>query len=254
MGAVLILTGIWIFSVVLATPMYLFHSLVNYDADIHIEGLNLNTISYCVEDWPIENGRVYYSAFSLILQYIVPILIVSAAYFRIYYKLKHRLVITGSSITGAGASRTTTEIRDRERGRRMQRTNYLLISIAVIFGVSWLPLNLFNLFADIYLARNPITQDILVTYAVCHMMGMMTACSNPLLYGWLNDNFRKEFNEILCRRDSSILLTGNGKFNKNRRQSQEMTHQVGFKSRGNIDTAVTDINGGVQTELTVLVR
>lgn len=25
-----------------------------------------------------------------------------------------------------------------------------------------------------------------------------TACSNPLLYGWLNDNFRKEFNEILC--------------------------------------------------------
>lgn len=26
----------------------------------------------------------------------------------------------------------------------------------------------------------------------------LTACSNPLLYGWLNDNFRKEFNEILC--------------------------------------------------------
>lgn len=30
----------------------------------------------------------------------------------------------------------------------------------------------------------------------------LTACSNPLLYGWLNDNFRKEFKEILkcCRR------------------------------------------------------
>lgn len=24
-----------------------------------------------------------------------------------------------------------------------------------------------------------------------------SACSNPLLYGWLNDNFRKEFKEIL---------------------------------------------------------
>jgi hypothetical protein len=24
----------------------------------------------------------------------------------------------------------------------------------------------------------------------------ISACSNPLLYGWLNDNFRKEFNEI----------------------------------------------------------
>lgn len=30
------------------------------------------------------------------------------------------------------------------------------------------------------------------------MLLCFTACSNPLLYGWLNDNFRKEFNEILC--------------------------------------------------------
>lgn len=31
------------------------------------------------------------------------------------------------------------------------------------------------------------------------MIGMSSACSNPLLYGWLNENFRKEFKEILCR-------------------------------------------------------
>jgi len=32
------------------------------------------------------------------------------------------------------------------------------------------------------------------------------ACSNPLLYGWLNDNFRKEFNEILsCNRANHQL-------------------------------------------------
>ena len=28
------------------------------------------------------------------------------------------------------------------------------------------------------------------------MLGMSSACSNPVLYGWLNDNFRKEFVEI----------------------------------------------------------
>ena len=32
-----------------------------------------------------------------------------------------------------------------------------------------------------------------ITYSVCHMTGMSSACANPLLYGWLNDNFRKEF-------------------------------------------------------------
>lgn len=29
------------------------------------------------------------------------------------------------------------------------------------------------------------------------MMGMSSACSNPVLYGWLNENFKKEFREIL---------------------------------------------------------
>jgi hypothetical protein len=40
----------------------------------------------------------------------------------------------------------------------------------------------------------------------------LTACSNPLLYGWLNDNFRKEFYEIfkVC------------KINKNRRSNSEL--------------------------------
>jgi len=27
-----------------------------------------------------------------------------------------------------------------------------------------------------------------------------SACANPVLYGWLNDNFRREFVAVLCRR------------------------------------------------------
>lgn len=37
-----------------------------------------------------------------------------------------------------------------------------------------------------------------VSYAICHMMGMSSACSNPILYGCLNENFWKEFKEIMC--------------------------------------------------------
>jgi hypothetical protein len=31
-----------------------------------------------------------------------------------------------------------------------------------------------------------------------YQISCTTACSNPLLYGWLNSNFKKEFQEILC--------------------------------------------------------
>ncbi|XP_062703012.1 neuropeptide F receptor-like [Aedes albopictus] len=210
MGAIVILTGIWIFSLVLASPMFITRRLIHYD--VNLASLGIEYISYCIEDWPMARGRVYYSVFTLCVQYLLPILIVSIAYLRIYLKLKHRLVVTTTTVSTNVNSKDSQPVRERERGRRMQRTNYLLISIALIFGISWLPLNLFNLFADLYLSG--ITQEIMVAYAICHMMGMSSACSNPLLYGWLNDNFRKEFNEILCRKESSTLVAngaGGGK-------------------------------------------
>ena len=33
---------------------------------------------------------------------------------------------------------------------------------------------------------------------VCHLLVLGSACFNPLLYGWLNDNFRREFIKALC--------------------------------------------------------
>jgi neuropeptide F receptor len=228
MGAVFILTGIWIFSVLLASPMYIFHSLISYD--VNMSNFGITAIRYCVEDWPIEHGRAYYSTLSLCVQYLLPILIVSLSYLRIYSKLRNRLVVTGGNVNNTRPPAS----RERERGRRMQRTNCLLISIAVIFGVSWLPLNLFNLLADVYFPKQSTSQTMMIWYAICHMMGMSSACSNPLLYGWLNDNFRKEFNEILCRKnESSINPSSNGKVNVRNCSLPEIS-RIDQKSRLNL--------------------
>ncbi|XP_021693392.1 neuropeptide F receptor isoform X2 [Aedes aegypti] len=253
MGAIVILTGIWIISLVLASPMFITRRLIHYD--VNLPSLGIEYISYCIEDWPMARGRVYYSVFTLCVQYLLPILIVSIAYLRIYLKLKHRLVVTTTTVSTNSNSMDSQPVRERERGRRMQRTNYLLISIALIFGISWLPLNLFNLFADLYLSG--ITQEIMVAYAICHMMGMSSACSNPLLYGWLNDNFRKEFNEILCRKESSSLVAngaGGGKTVSRKIRTTgpapEVT-QVGVLCR-QTTTSSTVVDSGDQTELTEL--
>lgn len=77
--------------------------------------------------------------------------------------------------------------------------------------------------------------------------GMSSACSNPMLYGWLNDNFRKEFNEILCRRRMAHL--SGVKVTKLKASSTvtSVTHkQVGLLKP--LNTA------DYQSELTVLVR
>ena len=37
----------------------------------------------------------------------------------------------------------------------------------------------------------------MLTFMICHMIGVSSACTNPILYGFLNDSFVKEFN-LLC--------------------------------------------------------
>lgn len=163
-GAFLILILIWFIAVMCSAPLFIYRDLVHYH--VNFSSLNFDhTIFYCHEMWPELpwlDGRVYYSIFSLTLQYFIPIFVVSSAYMKIYFRLKKRFVI-----------QNVPSIDDRiqnRRGRRMKRTNCLLISIALIFGFSWLPLNFFNLYAD--LNGTKMTQTVYIIFAICHMAGM----------------------------------------------------------------------------------
>lgn len=186
-GAVLILMLIWIFAILLALPLFIYKKLNHHDINLtdEIDGLN-----FCIESWPDEHGRAFYSIFSLAFLYILPIIILTVVYVRISYKLRCRFT--------AGFANSDESNRRQLRGRRLHRTNLLLSSIAVIFCISWMPLHLFNLIADLYSNDiNFTSQSLKIAYAICHLMGMSSACSNPVLYGCLNDNFLKEFKDIL---------------------------------------------------------
>ncbi|OWR47452.1 neuropeptide receptor A4 [Danaus plexippus plexippus] len=116
------------------------------------------------------------------------------------------------------------QIHRRLRGRRRttRKTPAILIAIAVTYVISWLPLNVFNLVADFSKDAILDEKSMTITYAICHMFGMSSAVSNPLLYGWLNDNFRKEFEEILCCCRQKRQKNKNSRIN-NRKMDTELT-------------------------------
>lgn len=174
LGAFLILAMIWIIAVMCSAPLFIYRSLFQYEINLTSIGFK-HTISYCNEQWPelpFFDGRVYYSIFSLALQYFIPILVVSSAYMKIYFRLKKRFVV----------AQNIPSVDDRiqsRRGRRMKRTNCLLISIALIFGASWLPLNFFNLYADMNDIK--MTQNVYIIFACAHMAGMSSGKWNSLM-------------------------------------------------------------------------
>lgn len=202
-GAVLVLVGIWTLSCLLAAPLFIWRTLKHHDLDF--PAIGLTSVEFCLEEWPTDHGRAYYSIFTIIFQYFVPVTIISFAYmgtsiysfsstfkfWRWYWrkwhpklrlevpdrdslignchepplnpliypevkkdlissigickKLRYRMrpgTTSNANVQGsAGCS-------DRDT-RRVRRTNVLLISIAVIFGISWMPLNVLNVVADL---------------------------------------------------------------------------------------------------------
>ena len=42
-------------------------------------------------------------------------------------------------------------------------------------------------------------EQLCIIFAICHAIGMLSACANPIIYGFLNENFHREFIDIFNR-------------------------------------------------------
>ncbi|CAG2116403.1 unnamed protein product, partial [Medioppia subpectinata] len=88
LGNIFKLSFIWLAAILLALPLFLFRTVETHQLDMPW----LKSINFCVERWPIAHGRGYYSVFSMVFQYFVPILIVSIVYTRLCMKLRTRAI------------------------------------------------------------------------------------------------------------------------------------------------------------------
>ncbi|TKS65931.1 Neuropeptide Y receptor type 2 [Collichthys lucidus] len=78
--------------------------------------------------------------------------------------------------------------------------------MVVVFAVSWLPFHAFQLATDI---DNTVLdmRDYRLLYTVFHVIAMCSTFANPLLYGWMNRNYRAAFLAVFkCRRGVRLAL------------------------------------------------
>jgi hypothetical protein len=124
---------------------------------------------------------------------------------------------------------------------RRRKMNVLLSCIALIFAVSWLPLNLFNILSDTKLSIIKPDHFFYVLNAVCILLGMSSAMSNPVLYGLLNENFKREYAKLFSKFCKRVCVcwggnqaSGEMEFNRNVTNNVEMarsSHRVLVNNR-----------------------
>ena len=80
---------------------------------------------------PFSFFRIVYDVSRCFVQFVLPLGVVLCMYISIFYKLKERPLSQHS-----------------ENNQRRRRTNIMLISVSIIFFLSWLPLNTLNFLLD----------------------------------------------------------------------------------------------------------
>ncbi|XP_029963170.1 neuropeptide Y receptor Y7 [Salarias fasciatus] len=187
----LIMALTWTVSAILAAPLAIFREYRNEE----IPSIDLH-IAVCSEKWPRGTSRdgVIYSLSMLLLQYIIPLAIISYAYICIWVKLKNH--ISPSSRNDSIA--------------RRKKTTKMLALVVVVFAICWLPFHVFQLASDLDLVLR--FQEFKLIYTLFHIVAMCSTFANPLLYGWMNKNYRNGFLMVFRCEDKPDSFHTEGSF------------------------------------------
>ncbi|KAK7135138.1 hypothetical protein R3I93_018290 [Phoxinus phoxinus] len=139
----------------------------------------------CWEAWPELSMRKIYTTVLFSHIYLAPVTLIAIMYTRIAVKL----VKSPASIRDARA-----EDESRRVFRRKLRVVNMLLMVALLFTVSWLPLWILMMLTD-YGNLSPAQLDLVAVYIFpfAHWLAFFNSSVNPVVYGYFNENFRRGF-------------------------------------------------------------
>uniref|UniRef100_A0A915EHH2 G-protein coupled receptors family 1 profile domain-containing protein n=1 Tax=Ditylenchus dipsaci TaxID=166011 RepID=A0A915EHH2_9BILA len=123
-------------------------------------------------------SRRTYTLSVLAIQYVLPLSALIYSYSQI-----------GSTIRKRVKYSTTVDFsRKQLLTKRNRKALLLLLSLIVTYACAWLPINAYNVLNVL-----DIIEFSQYRYIFCHLIGMSSACINPILYALINDSFRSAF-------------------------------------------------------------
>lgn len=136
----------------------------------------------CYENWEVQELRHIYGVVVTAIQYGLPFVVITFCYTSICRKLWQRPRKPSIAVGYRTAKK-----------RRMVR---MLIWMVVIFALCWAPINIGNIIRDNY----PVLVDnrnFPIIFLATHLIAVSATCWNPILYGFMNKNFQREFLMVL---------------------------------------------------------
>ncbi|XP_062999503.1 somatostatin receptor type 5 [Elgaria multicarinata webbii] len=172
--AKLISMAVWTLSFLVVLPIIIF-------TDVQ-EGFHT-----CNMNWPdpIDLWSAVFIIYTSVLGFFGPLLVICLCYLLIIIKVKSSGIRVGST----------------RRRRSERKVTRMVVIIVVVFVFCWLPFYFVNIVNLVFILPEKMAVGV---FSFVVVLSYANSCANPILYGFLSDNFKQSFQKVLC------LHKGNG--------------------------------------------
>ncbi|XP_033840870.1 pyroglutamylated RF-amide peptide receptor [Periophthalmus magnuspinnatus] len=173
---------VWIVSVIVGSPMLFVQQLeVKYDFlydHYHV---------CCQESWRSLTHRQVYTTFIMVALFLLPLLTMLFLYTRIGVELWIHKRVGDSSVLNTMNLREINKISGKKK-----RAVKMMITIVLLFTVCWAPFHTVHMlfeYNDLENKYDGVTVNMIV--AVVQAIGFFNSFNNPIVYAFMNENFKK---------------------------------------------------------------
>ncbi|XP_072312386.1 pyroglutamylated RF-amide peptide receptor [Eucyclogobius newberryi] len=181
---------VWIISVIVGSPMLFVQRLeVKYDFlydHYHV---------CCLESWRSLAHRQAYTTFIMVALFLLPLLSMLFLYTRIGIELWIHKRVGDSSVLNTMNQREINKISGKKK-----RAVKMMVTIVLLFTVCWAPFHTVHMlfeYNDLENKYDGVTVNTIV--AVVQAIGFFNSFNNPIIYAFMNENFKKSCVSMLSQ-------------------------------------------------------
>ncbi|XP_075400946.1 pyroglutamylated RF-amide peptide receptor [Tenrec ecaudatus] len=237
------LGGVWLLAVIVGSPMWHVQRLeIKYDFLYEKEHV------CCLEEWASPVHQKIYTTFILLILFLLPLMVMLILYSKIGYELWIKKRVGDSSVLQSIHGKEMSKI-----ARRKKRAVMMMVTVVALFTVCWAPFHVVHMMME-YSNFEKEYDDVTIKmiFAIVQIIGFSNSICNPIVYAFMNENFKKNFLSAVCycivngslsparRRDNSglTMVPKKGRFSR-RENLVEETKGEAF-SDGNIEVKLCE--------------
>ncbi|XP_010149295.1 PREDICTED: pyroglutamylated RFamide peptide receptor, partial [Eurypyga helias] len=180
---------VWLLALTVGSPMWYVQRLeVKYDF------LYEKVYVCCLEEWASPIYQKIYTTFILVILFLLPLMLMLFLYTKIGYELWIKKRVGDASVLQTIHGSEMSKI-----SRKKKRAIVMMVTVVFLFAVCWAPFHVIHMMIE-YSNFEKDYDDVTVKmiFAIVQIIGFFNSICNPIVYAFMNENFKKNFLSAIC--------------------------------------------------------